>query len=311
MNRTCAALLVAALLLTGCADDRTGTLGPAPTLPVPASTTGPAAPATPTAPIATGTSAAGPVRSGPATAGPTPVGPVPASTAPTGAAPAGTVTVQLWLVRDGRLAPVTRTRPQTPATSALALDELAAGPSAAEASTALTTLVPEGVRMVRISGGTATVAAPPALTDGPAGTVRLRRAQLVWTLTQFPAVRRVDLGDGRGPTSRADYADLLPPIVVTGPAIGQRVGSPVTVTGSAQVFEATVSVRVLDRDRHVIGAGFTTATCGTGCRGDYRVAVRYRLAATGQGTVEVYEVSARDGSRINVVAVPVVLASAE
>ncbi|MFC0006370.1 Gmad2 immunoglobulin-like domain-containing protein [Micromonospora siamensis] len=321
MNRAPAALLVTALLLAGCADDRSGTLGPAPTLPAPA------APATSTAapavtPVTSGTAAPGPVRTGPtptgstaaspaathpAPRGSTPTGSTPTGSASTGSAPDGTVTVQLWLVRDGRLSPATRTRPQTPATSALALDELAAGPSAAEASAGLTSVVPEGVRMVRINDGTATVAAPPAFTDGPVATVRLRRAQVVWTLTQFPAVRRVDLGDGRAPTGRADYADLLPPIVVTGPSIGQQVGSPVTVTGTAQVFEATVSVRVLDRDGHVIGAGFTTATCGTGCRGDYRVAVRYRLAATGPGSVEAYEVSARDGSRINVVSVPVLL----
>ncbi|MBY8874197.1 GerMN domain-containing protein [Micromonospora sp. PLK6-60] len=302
MRRVLAPLLAAALLAAGCADARSGTLGPAPTLPAPVTATAPTSPAArPTA------SAPAP----PSPASPPPASPPPASPAATAAAeptPTGVVTVHLWFVRDGRLVPTARTRPATPATSRLALTELAAGPSPAEAATGMTTLLPAGVQIVRIAAGTATVAVPTGFDQGAAATVRLRRAQLVWTLTQFPTVRRVDLGDG-APTTRADYAALLPPIVVTAPLVGQPVTTPVTVTGTAQVFEATVSIRILDRAGREIGTGFTTATCGTGCRGDYRTTVRYRLAVAGPGTIEVYEVSARDGSRVNVVAVPVALAA--
>ncbi|MEV0154041.1 Gmad2 immunoglobulin-like domain-containing protein [Micromonospora sp. NPDC050686] len=297
MRRFLAPLLAATLLAAGCADARSGTLGPAPTLPAPASTTAPATPAAAPTPDIAPT---------PTTSAPAP--PPPASTTAAEPTPTGGVTVQLWFVRHGRIVPTARTRPATAATSRLALTELAAGPSPAEAATGMTTLLSTGGQIVRITEGTATVAVPAGFDQGEAPTVRLRRAQLVWTLTQFPTVRRVDLGDGV-PATRADYAALLPPILVTGPLVGQRVATPVTVTGTAQVFEATVSVRVLDRDGREVGTGFTTATCGTGCRGDYRATVRYRLAVAGPGTIEVYEVSARDGSRVNVVAVPVVLAA--
>ncbi|WP_328824389.1 Gmad2 immunoglobulin-like domain-containing protein [Verrucosispora sioxanthis] len=224
----------------------------------------------------------------------------------TGVARPATLTLELWYVRDGRLVPTRRTRPATVATSRLALAELAAGPTRREADAGLVTLLPDGAEVSRIADGVASVRL--AAVADPV-TARLREAQVVYTLTQFPTVRQVDFGTA-APAGRAAHTDLLPPIVVTGPVIGDRVNSPVTVTGSADVFEGTVSVRVLDAAGRQLATAFTTATCGTGCRGAYRVAVRYRLPAAQAGTIEVYEVSADDGSRTKVVAVPVTLAAA-
>ncbi|SCG68494.1 Gmad2 immunoglobulin-like domain-containing protein [Micromonospora inositola] len=294
MRRLLVPLAAILVLAAGCAPARTGTLGPAPAGAPP--TTG----ATP-APRVT-TPATTTPRRPPPPASPTTTAPM----VPDQPGRGGTITVQLWFTRDGRLTPTRRTLPATVATSRLALTELAAGPSRAEAAAGLTTRVPSGLQVVRIVDGLATLAPAAGFGDGGAAAVRLRRAQVVWTLTQFPTVRRVAFADA-APTGRGDYADLLPPIVVTGPAIGDRVTSPVTVTGSAEVFEATVSLRVLDAAGREVGTSFTTAACGSGCRGDYRATVGYRVAVTGPGTVEVYEVSPRDGSRVNVVAVPVVL----
>ncbi|MET8837337.1 Gmad2 immunoglobulin-like domain-containing protein [Micromonospora sp. NPDC004540] len=295
MRRLIPPLAVLLLLTAGCAPPRTGTLGPAPAGPSPTTAAGPTgtpaptppAPRTPTAPATTG---------GPATA------------APTG--PDGTVTVQLWFARGGKLVPTRRVLPATVATSRLALTELAAGPSVAESATGLATLVPAGTQVTRIAGGVAILVPPAGFDAGGAATARLRRAQVVWTLTQFPTVRRVAFAPADAATGRDDYADLLPPIVVTAPGIGDRVTSPVTVAGTADVYEATVSVRVLDGAGQEIGTSFTTASCGSGCRGGYRLDVRYRRAAAGPGTIEVYEVSARDGSRINMVRIPVRMAAA-
>ncbi|MFE9201494.1 Gmad2 immunoglobulin-like domain-containing protein [Micromonospora sp. NPDC007230] len=292
MRRLIAPLTALLLLTAGCAPARTGTLGPAP---AGASRT---AGATPTGAERT------PATVSPTTRPSTPT----ATTRVEEPSPDGMVTLQLWFTRGGKLVPTRRTLPATPATSRLALTELAAGPSLAETATGMTTLVPAGTQVSRIAGGVATLVSPAGFDGDDAATVRLRRAQVVWTLTQFPTVRRVAFAaNDTAPAARGDFADLLPPIVVTGPAIGDRITSPVTVTGTADVFEATVSVRVLDAAGREVGTAFTTATCGSGCRGDYRVRVGYRLDRTGPGTIEVYEVSARDGSRINVVAVPVVL----
>jgi hypothetical protein len=287
--------LAVLLLATGCAPPRTGALGPAPAGPSPTTVT--ASGGTPTTPT----------PSAPRTPTARPTTDVPTTSAPTG--PDGTLTVQLWFTRGGRLVPTRRVLPATVATSRLALTELAAGPSVAETAAGLTTLVPAGTQVTRIAGGVATLLPPAGFDTGGAATARLRRAQVVWTLTQFATVRRVAFAPADDATGRDDYTDLLPPVVVTAPGIGDRVTSPVTVTGTADVYEATVSVRVLDAGGQEIGTAFTTASCGSGCRGAYRVNVRYRRATAGTGTIEVYEVSARDGSRINVVRIPVDLAA--
>ena len=91
--------------------------------------------------------------------------------------------------------------------------------------------------------------------------------------------------------------------MVTGPTDRpDRVTSPVTVTGTAEVFEATVSVRVLDAAGREIGTGVHHRQPAAPAAG----ATTGSPSATGwprpgRGTVEVYEVSPRDGSRVNVV----------
>jgi hypothetical protein len=97
------------------------------------------------------------------------------------------------------------------------------------------------------------------------------------------------------------------PIEVTEPADGVTVTSPVTISGTADVFEATVSIRILDETGNVIADTFATATCGTGCRGDYSDRVRFAVDTEQPGTIEVFEVSAEDGSMINMVRIPVTL----
>ena len=294
------AVLTAALTLCACGPDRSGTLRQAPTGAPPSPTTTASTPATQPQP-----------QPPPSTSGPA----EPADAAPTPAT-GRTVTVQLWFTRDGTIVPTRRTRPYTLATSRLALAELVAGPSRAEATAGMTSAVPPDttVTIAGISGGVATVSFPPAFYTGGGAVVRLRQAQVVYTLTQFPSVSRVALqsaGEPVGaPVRRSDYADLLALIVVSDPVVGQRVSSPVTVAGTANVFEATVSLRLLDASGREIATRFTTATCGSGCRGNWSMSVPYRLGRTQRGTVQVYEVSAEDGSRQHVVNVPVMLSAA-
>jgi hypothetical protein len=85
------------------------------------------------------------------------------------------------------------------------------------------------------------------------------------------------------------------------------VTSPLRISGTADVFEAVVSYRILDEHGAVIAEGTTMATCGSGCRGDYSVRVPFTVDHRQTGTVQVFEVSAKDGSDVNVVEVPVIL----
>jgi hypothetical protein len=79
--------------------------------------------------------------------------------------------------------------------------------------------------------------------------------------------------------------------------------SPLIVTGFANVFEATVSVEVVDVAGNVVHEDFTTATCGTGCWGTYEFTVDYSFV--GGETVRVFWNSAEDGSPTDVVSIPV------
>lgn len=222
-----------------------------------------------------------------------------------------TLTIQLWFTRGGRLSPTRRARPATLATSRLALTELTAGPTAAEQRAGLTTALPAepGFMIEGITDKVATVDFTSAFYAGASSTLRLRQAQVVYTLTQFPTVSKVRFRSTGESAGRSAYADLLPPIVVLDPVVGQRVTSPITVSGTADVFEATVSVRLLDGAGRQLATAFTTATCGSGCRGSYKLTLPYRSTRADTGTVEVYQVSAKDGTRRDVMAVPVRLAA--
>jgi len=67
---------------------------------------------------------------------------------------------------------------------------------------------------VSISDGTATVALGHATQD--------QAAEIVYTLTQFATVKRVDVG-GRAGLTRDDFASYVPPILVESPAAGAEV----------------------------------------------------------------------------------------
>lgn len=113
----------------------------------------------------------------------------------------------------------------------------------------------------------------------------------------------LERGDASSPT------EALPPIVVKSPGVGETVSSPVTISGSANVFEATVSISIFDASGNEIVRTFTTATCGTGCRGRYSEAVRFEVDETQPGVIQLYESSAEDRSKLFPVEIPVILKS--
>jgi hypothetical protein len=249
------------------------------------------------------------------------------STTPSGSQqptqPARQISLQVWFTRDGKLFSTERTIPATPGVGQAALDRMLAGPSAAESAAGLRTQIPAGtsLRSLNISSGTATVDLSSSFgSSASPSTLALRVAQTVYTLTQFPQVTGVRFQlNGQGVTSiggmpvqaaqtRAMYTSYLPAITVQSPVIGEQVTSPVTVSGTANVFEAVVSVRVLDSAGNELARTFTNATCGTGCRGSYSVTIAYSAARAEPGTVEIFETSAKDGQPVNVQLIPVTLA---
>ncbi len=205
-----------------------------------------------------------------------------------------------------------------------AVTELLKGPTQLEAASGFATAIPAGSTLLGLSveDGVATADLSEAFESGGGSlSARLRLAQLVYTLTEFPTVQAVELKiEGQpattfssegividAPLTRDDFEDLVAPIVVETPEAGQTVTSPVTVSGTANVFEANVSMRILGPDNEVIAETFTTATCGTGCRGTYRKNIPFQVVELTDGVIEVFESSAEDGSPLHVVRVPVVL----
>jgi len=272
-----------------------------------------------------------------AESGAQPIGPAPSAESPSPSiSPSGSpspsvspsptqaesMTYELWFTYDGSLFVTHRTEPFTPAVGTRALEALFDGPTSAERSADIGTTINPGTRLhgLTIEDGVATVDLDDTFVDQETPAIAVGSlAQVVYTLTQFDRIQGVVFEvDGRpltnfggyeidGAQRRANFADQLPFILVQTPLFGERVSSPVHISGTADVFEAVVSIAILDQNGRVIASTFTMATCGTGCRGTWETDVAYDVAATQHGTIHVYEVSAMDGSEIHVVDIPVTL----
>jgi germination protein M len=211
------------------------------------------------------------------------------------------IVVSLYFLRNGQVGHARRLAGEEGGNIATAaVEQLLAGPSAVDRSAGLTTAIPAGTRVesLSIDEGVARVELSRSL--GEAGT-----AQVVYTLTQFPPVRRVEI-EGEQHV-RSDFEELTPPIFAELPAPGDEVSSPLRITGTANTFEATFQVEVLDARDRVIGKRFVTATSGSGTRGTFLAQVPFRADEKGPGTLVLYELSAEDGSRIHEIEIPVEL----
>ena len=233
----------------------------------------------------------------------------PGSSSPTpSGAPAGTTIVRayFWLGgtpnADGLVA-VLREIPATKSVATAALNALLAGPNAVERANDISSAVPNGSQLLglTIDGGIATVDLSSEFVAAGGGDAYQRRlGQVVYTLTQFPTVKGVNLRiEGNGDANvlnRSDYVQLLPTMWVDRPAWGGAIGNPAHVTGSADVFEATFRVAILDGSGKVVADQQVMATCGSGCRGTFDVTVPYDLSKAQYGTLRVSDPSAQDGS---------------
>jgi germination protein M len=271
------------------------------------------------------------------------VGPVPSNTAAGGESAPTTVTLeqpeteatgkppmvfQVWFHRGEQLFAAQRSIDPTPAVGRAAMEDLLAGPPDAERLEGIQTQIPDGTELLglTVDKGIASVDLTSEFeSGGGSASMSMRLAQVVYTLTQFPTVKGVQFSldgepievlGGEGividhPLTRKDYEDLLPAILVESPAIGEPVPNPVTVSGTANVFEANVTVIVLDAAGKEIARTFTTATCGSGCRGEFSVTVPYKVAkGREEGTIVVQDDDAAGtGHPPHIVEVPVLLSS--
>jgi len=215
--------------------------------------------------------------------------------------PAGDTTgVSVYWLREGKVWPALREVEETEAVATAALAQLLEGPTTdEERDFGLTTSIPEGVDIhtLDVEDCVATVHLSADLEE--AGL-----AQVVHTLTRFPTVDSVAIQDGT--YTRADFEDLSPAILVESPLAFEDVASPLRVTGTANTFEANFEYELTDTDGKIVDQSFVTATSGTGTRGTFDFTTKpYEIPFDGIGALVVFERSAKDGSRINLVEIPV------
>lgn len=94
-------------------------------------------------------------------------------------------------------------------------------------------------------------------------------------------------------------------ITVSTPAANQVITSPVLISGKAVAFEGQFNIRIKDGNGVIL---YNANTMGASSYGDpqpFSAKIVYNTPTAKNGTIEVFEFSAKDGSEINKVTVPV------
>ncbi len=106
-------------------------------------------------------------------------------------------------------------------------------------------------------------------------------------------------------------APATPNIRVTSPQPNATVPTGgFTLAGTARSFENSVSYRMRDAGGNAMLGGNIMAMGEMGNFNPYETKVRVRAGYTGKATLEVYQISAKDGSEIDMVKIPVIVAGA-
>jgi len=270
---------------------------------------------------ACGGSSGGPSSSSSATMSPSQSASPAASPTSSPSAPATTAQA-LYFLRDGKLGVAERAVAPSTMPATAAVQALLAGPSAGERAAGLTSVIPSGttLKSLALSGHVVTV----NLSQGPdtASAALLGMpgtAELVYTLTRFATISgvRVQVG-GRAWPSAADagpspvtfrrgaFRGFEPAIFVESPGAGAVLPDPFVLGGTASVYEGSFTAQLTDDSGRRVVRVSVQASMGAPARGAFRQTVVYSTSAK-HGTLTVYSESAEDGSRQNVVEIPVTL----
>jgi hypothetical protein len=199
-----------------------------------------------------------------------------------------------------------------------------------EQAIGMTTSIPAGTRVLGIDVdeaiATVDLSAEFAASSGSLDEM-IRLAQVVFAVTQFDGIDQVtfhidgmvqdpilshgfQVGDG---LTRDDFENVRPTILIEQPYPGAEVTNPLVIRGESNTFEATVRYAITSGggDGLVVTEGFGTATGGNGIWGSFEVVVDLSDFPSdyqpGRGSIIMWEDSARDGSQLGVVEIPVVL----
>ncbi len=95
-------------------------------------------------------------------------------------------------------------------------------------------------------------------------------------------------------------------VIVTEPRPDTEITSPVTLKGRARVFEAAMNARVVSEDDKELGKTFFMTSEGAPAFGTFDAKMSFtKPVGVDKGFVEVFTHSAKDGSVIDLVRIPV------
>ena len=95
-------------------------------------------------------------------------------------------------------------------------------------------------------------------------------------------------------------------IQVKSPQKNAAVKNPVLISGKANVDEANVRVKITDNNKNVLADTFITADGWMDKLYPFKKEISYETPQTKNGLIEIFEESAKDGSEIYKVEIPVV-----
>jgi hypothetical protein len=230
------------------------------------------------------------------------------------------IAARVFFARDEKVATAGRAISGSNAVSEL-VRHLLAGPSTFERGIGMRTEIPAGTDLLgaTVDDRLATVDLSSEFASGGGSlSMQLRVAQVVFTLTALGTVdavtilidgRSVDAIGGEGvpaaDLSRDDFQNVTPMILVETPVPGERVVSPLAVSGISNTFEANVRYAITDADGLILRDGFTTATAGNGTWGTFSFTEAFDTSRPGFGAVIVWQDDPESGGQRDVYEVPI------
>jgi hypothetical protein len=225
------------------------------------------------------------------------------------------------------LVAVARYVPAGTATPEMAVEKLLAGPTVDELSAqipAFSTSIPAGTTLLglTVAGGVATVDLSGEFDDGGGSFSMLSRlGQLTFTLVQFDGIddvvleldgvpvtlfssEGIDISGGLDPAYFFDTG-VMPELLNTSPAAWQYVESPVQVEGWSRAFEATFLFTLTDDDGLPLAEGFVTGGGAGPEFGEFSFSAPFAVDRPQLGTLILYNLSAKDGSVIDLRETPI------
>ncbi len=221
---------------------------------------------------------------------PLPTGPMETTTS------SGKLVLSVYFLRDGKVAAAHRVIPATQEVGGAALEALFKGPSESERAAGLATAIPKALTFQNLS-----VASGRARLDLSGNPRPPAKAQIVYTLTQFPTVQSVRIGSKA--FTRKSLERYSPAILLEQPVVGERVSSPVELRGTANTFEGRFQMELRAGGRRLAKHPLS-ASSGTGTRGTFDTSIAFKIRKPTAAVVLVYETSPQNGRPIHVVRIP-------